>query len=136
MSVRRFTSDDPDTWYQAEGRPIFLADVLDADNSETMSVGFARYDKGAENAWTTTYDEALIVTSGRFTVRSADGAQTADAGEVIYLTADTELVYQADEDTELVYVTYPHWAEATRASRYAAALDAFHPVAAARADRS
>jgi len=136
MSVRRFTSEDPTTWYQAEGRRIFIADVIDDTNSETpMSVGFARYDAGTSNEWTANYDEALIITSGRFTVRTADGAQTADAGEVIYLTKGTELVYQAEEDTELVYVTYPHWADATRRSEHASALDEFHPVEAALASR-
>jgi ethanolamine utilization protein EutQ len=135
MSVKRFTSDDPQVWYQAEGRPIFIADVVDPDNGDTMSVGFARYEKGAENEWTTTYDEALIITSGRFTVRSAEGSQTAGAGEVIYLTAGTELVYQADEDTELVYVTYPHWEQATRNSPHASKLDAYEPVGAGRANR-
>jgi ethanolamine utilization protein EutQ len=135
MSVTRFTSDDPTTWYQPDGRPVFIADVLDESNGETMSVGFARFDKGAANPWTVTYDEALVVTRGRLTVRSADGTETADAGEVIYLTKGTELVYEAEEDTEFVYVTYPHWMAATQRSEHAAALDAYVPVAAADAGR-
>jgi ethanolamine utilization protein EutQ len=75
MSVKRFTIKDPATWYQAGDRRIFLADVLDASNSDTMSVGFARYDKGESNEWIVTYDEVLIVTKGAFTVRSAAGAR-------------------------------------------------------------
>lgn len=128
MSVRRFTSEDPTTWYQWEERQVFVADVLDETNSDTMSVGFARYDKGAANEWTVTYDEALIITKGLFTVRSSDGARTAGAGEVLYLTNGTELVYQAEEDTELVYVTYPHWADATRNSEHADAFERFRPI--------
>jgi ethanolamine utilization protein EutQ len=128
MNVRLITIKDPSVWYQAGDRPIFLADVLDETNSQSMSVGFARYRKGASNDWIVTYDEALIITKGVFTVRWADGAQTAKAGEVLFLTKDTPLTYHADEDAELVYVTYPHWADATRKSKHAAQLDFFHPV--------
>jgi ethanolamine utilization protein EutQ (cupin superfamily) len=109
MSVRHFTIKDPPTWSQHTARQIFLGDVLDSSNSDTMSVGFARYSQGQINEWTVTYDEALIVTKGISTVRSEDGAKTAKAGEVIFLTTGTKVVYQAEEDhTEVVYVTYPH----------------------------
>lgn len=129
MSVRHFTIKDPPTWYQHTDRQIFLGDVLDSSNSDTMSVGFARYSQGQINEWTVTYDEALIVTKGSFTVRSEDGAKTAKAGEVIFLTKGTKVVYQAEEDnTEVVYVTYPHWFDAQRNSTHANLLDAFHPV--------
>ena len=42
--IRRFTADDVDTWYRAGERRILLGDVLDPSNSESMSVGFARYE--------------------------------------------------------------------------------------------
>jgi ethanolamine utilization protein EutQ len=128
MSVQHFTISDPATWYQSEGRDIYLADVLGEANSDSMSVGFARYGKGAANHWVVTYDEALIITEGIFSVRSAAGTKTAKAGEVLFLRKGTSLVYQAEEDTELVYVTYPHWAEAQRSSEHARLLDTFHPV--------
>jgi hypothetical protein len=35
-------------------------------------VGFAYYAPGARNEWVVTYDEALIITRGAFTVTSAD----------------------------------------------------------------
>jgi ethanolamine utilization protein EutQ len=126
--VRHLTSSDPEVWYQPGDQRIFLADVLDPSNSDSMSVGFARYAKGEANAWTMAYDEALIITKGRFTVRHAGGEQSADAGEVLFLQNGTELVYQADEDTELVYVTHPHWMAATEKSAHAAQLEAFHPA--------
>lgn len=75
-----------------------------------------------------TYDEVLIVTKGVFTVRSVDGAQTAKAGEIIFLTKGTKVIYQGEEDnTEMVYVTYPHWMNAQRNSEYAV-LDTYHPA--------
>jgi ethanolamine utilization protein EutQ len=74
-------------------------------------------------------DEALIVTKGAFTVRSAEGVKTAQAGEVIFLAAGTKVVYEGAEDgTEVVYVSYPHWMIAQRNSEHADLLDTFHPV--------
>jgi ethanolamine utilization protein EutQ len=127
--VRLISADDVETWYRREGRRIFLADVPDPTNSDSMSVGFARYAPGQSNEWIVTYDEALIVTKGAFTVTSADGIETtAHVGEVVFLRAGTPVVYSAkDEGAEVVYVTYPHWMEAQGASEHAALLDAFRP---------
>lgn len=131
------TSADPSTWYQYRDARVFLADVVDPSISQHMSIGFARYDAGAVNRWTVQYDETLIVTRGRFSVRTAERTVTADAGEVIFLGAGTELEYVGETDgTELVYVSYPHWMEATERSATAHLLEAFHPVEAAVAARS
>jgi ethanolamine utilization protein EutQ len=129
MSVRHFTSKDA-KFYQYADRQIFVGDVLDASNSDSMSAGFYRnLRKGEKNAWIVTYDEVLIVTKGALTIRSADGAKTAAAGDVIFLTKGTELAYEAaEDDTEVVYVTYPHWMDAQTKSKHAHLLDAYHPV--------
>jgi ethanolamine utilization protein EutQ len=128
-AISHFTPDDVDTWYRPGEIQMLLGDVLDPSNSESMSVGFAHYAPGASNAWVVTYDEALIITRGAFTVTSADGVETtARAGEVIFLRAGTPVVYSAkDEGAEVVYVTYPHWSEAHAASEYAPFLDSFQP---------
>ncbi|MET0237304.1 MAG: cupin [Kibdelosporangium sp.] len=128
MSVERFAIDGPATWFQRLDQQVFLADVLDETSGTAMSVGFARYAKGETNPWTMTYDEALIITNGVFTVRGPDGPVSAAAGEVIYLRAGTDLVYEATEDTELVYVTHPHWLAATQSSDQAGRLEEFHPA--------
>jgi ethanolamine utilization protein EutQ len=111
--VRVFTVEEVDTWWRRVGRRIFLGDVLDPSNSDSMTVGFARYGPGESNGWVVTYDEALIVTKGAFTVAAEDGQETtARAGEIIFLRAGTPVVYSAkDEGAELVYVTYPHWTQ-------------------------
>ena len=129
MSVRHFVARDAD-WYQYRDRQIFVGDVIDSSNSETMSVGFYRNKvKGDRNEWIVTYDEALIVTKGALTIRFEEGAKTAKAGEVIFLTKGTKVAYEAaEDDTEVVYVTYPHWMDAHRQSEHAALLDAYHPV--------
>jgi ethanolamine utilization protein EutQ len=127
--ISHFTAEDVDTWYRPGEINMLLGDVLDPSNSESMSVGFAHYAPGASNEWVVTYDEALIVTKGAFTVTSAEGVETtARPGEVIFLRAGTPVVYSAKEEgAELVYVTYPHWAEAHAASEYAPFLDTFQP---------
>jgi ethanolamine utilization protein EutQ len=127
MGVRHFTSDDA-KFHQYADREIFVGDVLDSSN--TMSAGYYRNRrKGERNEWVVTYDEALIVTKGALTVRSADGATTARAGEVIFLTKGTEVAYEAaEDDNEVVYVTYPHWLEAQMKSEHARLLDSYHPV--------
>ncbi len=129
MSVRHFTSDDA-KFYQYADREIFVGDVLDSANSENMSVGFYRNkNKGERNEWVVTYDEALIVTKGALTVRFAEGAKTAKAGEVIFLTKGTKVAYEAaEDDTEVVYVTYPHWMDAQTKSEHAHLLDSYHPM--------
>jgi ethanolamine utilization protein EutQ len=127
--IRLFKAEDVDTWYRSGEREVFLSDVLDPSNSESMSVGFARYAPGQSNEWVVTYDEALIVTRGAYTVTSADGVETtARAGEVIFLRKGTPVVYSAkDEGADVVYVTYPHWIDAQRQSEHAAFLDTFQP---------
>lgn len=72
-AVEHYTADNVSSWYQARGVKMAIGDVLDASNSESMSVGFARYAAGAENAWTVTYDEALVITRGVFSVISEQG---------------------------------------------------------------
>lgn len=129
MSVRHFTAKDA-KFYQYADRQIFVGDVLDASNSESMSVGYYRNKtKGEKNEWVVTYDEALIVTKGALTVRSREGATTAKAGEIIFLTKGTEVAYEAaEDDTEVVYVSYPHWLDAQMRSEHAHLLDAYRPV--------
>jgi ethanolamine utilization protein EutQ len=129
MTVRHFTSNDA-KFYRYSDRQIFVGDVLDSSNSDTMSVGFYRNKKkGEKNEWVVTYDEALIVTRGALTVRSADGAKTAKAGEVIFLTKGTGIAYEAaEDDTEVVYVTYPHWVDAQTKSKHAHLLGSYHSV--------
>jgi ethanolamine utilization protein EutQ len=121
--------DDVETWHRSGERRIFVGDVVDASNSDSMSVGFARYAPGESNEWLVTYDEALVVTRGTHSVTSADGVKTtAKAGEVIFLRKGTRLVYSAEEDgADVVYVSYPHWIDAQEGSEHAHLLDTFQP---------
>ncbi|SHN39267.1 cupin [Cryptosporangium aurantiacum] len=128
MRIEKVTSDGTLAWYRRGEQNIFLADAVDATADAAMTVGFARYGRDESNEWTVSYDEALIITKGRFTVRTAERSLSAGSGEVLYLYAGTPLVYVAEEDTELVYVTYPHWTQATLDSPHADKLTQFQPV--------
>jgi ethanolamine utilization protein EutQ len=124
--VLKVSSDDPGLrWYRRGDQQLRLADAVDGSDGAAMTVGFARYAAGESNEWVMSYDEALVVTRGAFAVDS-DGASTvAEAGEVIYLSPGTPVVYRAIEDSEVVYVSYPHWYDATVRSPHAARLEEF-----------
>lgn len=128
--VSRFTPGDVPTWYQAKERRIFLGDVLDTSNSDTMSAGFAVYAPGQSNDWVVTYDEVLIVTSGEFTVTPQHGQPaTAGPGELIFLRNGTKLRYAAGEQgADVVYVAYPAWMPAQEASEHAHLLTTFQSI--------
>jgi ethanolamine utilization protein EutQ len=134
MPVERYGFEDVPAWFRPRGVRMAVGDVVDATNSDTMSVGFARYAKGAANEWTAVYDEAIVVTKGVFTVDSAAGSRTARAGEVMFLRRGSHIVYRAEEDTEWVYVTYPTWLDATQKSEVAGQLDAYDEISAAEAE--
>ena len=78
--VRKVTSDDELEWYRRGTQELRLADAIGEADGAAMTVGFARYAAGEANDWTMSYDEALIVTKGRFAVDGPDG--TVEAAEV------------------------------------------------------
>jgi ethanolamine utilization protein EutQ len=129
MTVRHFTRDDA-KFHQYKDRDIFVGDVVDASGSDSMSVGYyLNRNKGEKNEWVVTYDEALIVLRGALTIRTAEGAKTAKAGEILFLTKGTALAYEAaEDDTEVVYVSHPHWLEAQTRSEHAHLLDDYKPA--------
>jgi ethanolamine utilization protein EutQ len=129
MTVNHYTNKDA-KFFQYLNKEIFVGDVLDPSNSSHMSAGYYRNKrKGEKNEWVVTYDEVLIVAKGALTIRTADGAKTAKAGEIIFLTKGTALAYEAaEDDTEAVYVSYPHWMNAQEHSEHAHLLSSYHPV--------
>lgn len=123
--VRVVAATDPLVWFRYLQRDLALADAIGSSDGAAMSVGFARYGAGERNNWVMNYDEALVITHGRFAVESDDGTVEAGPGEVIYLSNGTRVTYRAVTDAELVYISYPHWYEATRQSDDAWRLDDF-----------
>ena len=129
MTVEHFTIRDA-RFFRYLDKDIYVGDVLDPGNSGHMSAGYYRnLRKGERNEWVVSYDEVLVVTKGALVVRTADGVTTARPGEIVFLKKGTALAYEAGEDdTEAVYVSYPHWLDATERSEHAHLLEAYRPV--------
>jgi len=114
-SVQRFTSDEATGWMEWSGTA--LVDVVnedDAPKAKLGAVGFARAPEGASSEFAFAYDETLVVTKGRCTVRSDGRELTAGVGEVLYLPAGVPGSFHADEDLELVYVASSPYGEVNR----------------------
>ena len=116
--VEHFTSDGADGWMEHAG--FTRADVANEDDTPAMklgAVGFTRAPAGARSTFDFPYDEALVVTSGRCTVRSGDREVTAGPGEVVYLPAGVPGSLTADTDLEVVYVASSPYGEVNREAR-------------------
>lgn len=58
--------------------------------------------------YTVMYDEVLVITKGRFSIRTDDSEATAGAGEILYINRETSVAYASHEEVaEMVYVTHP-----------------------------
>jgi ethanolamine utilization protein EutQ (cupin superfamily) len=97
-----------------------LADVLNEDTDDGLklgAVGFTKAPAGAGSEFEFAYDEVLVVTRGRCTVRSEGVDRTAAVGEVIYLPAGVPGSFHADTDVELVYVASSPYGEVNREAK-------------------
>jgi len=110
MRTLRITTEGLDDWSQIGDQQVFVSDLIDqaGQPDARMTVGYARVGKGESLEVSFPYDEVLVVTRGIFTVRSATGETVrAGAGEAIYLPAESQSTYVAEEDAEMVYVASP-----------------------------
>lgn len=111
----KFTSNDAKDWMEWSG--FALADVVNEDEmpeSKLGGVGFTRAPKGSSSSFEFAYDEVLVVTKGRCSVRSRDAVLTAGVGEVIFLPAGVPGTFHADEELELVYVASSPYGDVNR----------------------
>jgi ethanolamine utilization protein EutQ (cupin superfamily) len=117
-SAVKFGIRDANAWMRHSG--VELADVINEDERRDVklgAVGFMRAPAGQTTQFEFPYDEVLVVTKGRCTVRTQDGDKTASAGEVLYLFANAPGTFHTDEDTELVYVASSPYGEVNRAAK-------------------
>jgi ethanolamine utilization protein EutQ (cupin superfamily) len=113
--VRKFTIQDAQDWMEWSG--VSLSDVVNEDETpgaKLGGVGFLRAPKGATTNFEFAYDEVLVITKGKCTIRTENETTTVQASDVIYLPAETPGTFQADEDTELVYVASSPYGEVNR----------------------
>jgi ethanolamine utilization protein EutQ (cupin superfamily) len=109
-SPTKLSIADADSWFPVAGQDIHVSDLIDQSSrpDAEMTVGFARIGAGETLEISFPYDEVLIVTKGRYTVTTGEGATlTAGPGEVIYLPGGSENDSRAEEATEMVYVAAP-----------------------------
>ena len=118
QNVQKFTSADAEDWMEYSG--FALADVVNEDEAPQAklgALGFTRSPKGAKSQFDFAYDEVLVVTKGRCTVRSRDRKLTAGPGEALYLPAGVPGQIQADEDLEIVYVASSPYGKVNREAK-------------------
>jgi ethanolamine utilization protein EutQ (cupin superfamily) len=110
MSIRKFTIADAPLERMRENRDVVIGDVIGQESDSSISVGYCRYAPDQSMEYTVTYDEVLVITKGRFSIRTNEREVTAGPGEVLYIDRGTSLVYAShDEGAEMVYVTHPRW---------------------------
>jgi ethanolamine utilization protein EutQ (cupin superfamily) len=81
--VRKFTIQDAQDCMGWSG--VSLSDVVNEDEMPGVKLGgvaFSRVPKGATTNFESTYDEVLVITKGKCTVRTENGTITAQASEV------------------------------------------------------
>ena len=114
-SAEKYTSRDARDWMEWSG--FALADVVNEDETPGVKlggVGFTRAPKGASIDFEFAYDEVLVVTKGRCSIRTGDTLLAAGVGEVLYLPAGLPGTFHADEELELVYVASSPYGEVNR----------------------
>ena len=116
--VQKFTSDGATEWMEYSG--FSLADVVNEDESPEArlgALGFTRSTAGASSRFDFAYDEVLVVTRGRCTIRSQGAQLSAGPGETLYLPAHVPGEIFADEDLEIVYVASSPYGEVNREAK-------------------
>lgn len=81
--------------------------LVNVGNSSHLGAGIGTFDAGCNIEWTVTYDEVLFIHSGFFELRVENKAFMAGPGDVLWIPANSELTYKADEDVTFFYAVYP-----------------------------
>ena len=81
--------------------------LVNVSTSETLGAGIGIFDAGCQVPWTVTYDEVLFVHQGHFKLRVGDDVFNAGPGDVLWIPAHTELVYDAPKAVTFFYAVYP-----------------------------
>ncbi len=88
-------------------RSIFTVPVVNAGYSKTMGAGFCTFENCASEHTVKGYDEILYIVSGSMSLRQGDKRWRANAGDMLWIPADTKFVYEAKEKCTTFYSTCP-----------------------------
>ncbi len=116
MAVQKFTVADA-TFERSPGQTsdIFAANLVDERHGGPITIGYGRYAPGQTMRAQIAVDDVMIVLEGRVSVETADFVHSAGPGEIIYMPKGETVAIRSHGDGALTaYVTYPHWAEASR----------------------
>ena len=84
-----------------------IARLIGPDESQTMGGGVVIFEQGVSIPWTVLYDEFIFVFEGHFTLRVGDEAYECDPGDVLWIPADTPIVYEAADRAVCFYTLDP-----------------------------
>lgn len=92
------------------GQKILLKDVVTSRDAN-LGAGFMSFDHSSL-PWHLTYDEVDYVVEGTFTLQAGGKTYTCNAGDVMYIPKDTQVVFGSPSQAKVFYVTYPaNWSE-------------------------
>ena len=84
-----------------------IARLIGPEQSQTMGGGVVVFEKGISIPWTVLYDEFIVVLEGHFTMRAGDEVYECDPGDVLWIPADTPIVYEAEARAVCFYTLFP-----------------------------
>ena len=85
---------------------VYTHDLLTLEQSPRLGVGLMTMER-CDFAWTLGYDEVDLVLEGELTIRTAQGEQTARAGEGVFIPRGTQIHFCTPSHARFLYVTYP-----------------------------
>src|SRR5579863_3594485 len=101
--VKHFSIGDLDM-KPAEGGPVHA--VVNAGYSTELGAGIGVFENCAI-PWTVTYDEVLFIKDGRLDLRVGKKLYRAEAGDILWIPAGTDLVYEAKKKVIFFYAVHP-----------------------------
>ncbi|MGV9314524.1 hypothetical protein ACWDR0_20415 [Streptomyces sp. NPDC003691] len=114
-------------WQQFADKRIYIGDLADDGIPKSMGAGFAALYPGDTMEWVPSYDEFIIILSGRFAVDFEGGSVSAGPRDMVWVEKGEPVVFRADgEEVLLAFGTNPPW-QTTPETRASAAM--FRPLA-------
>lgn len=105
IKVKHFKKSDLD--FSTDQSDSAIHSLVNVGNSSHLGAGIGVFAAGCNMEWTVSYDEVLFIHSGNFSLLVGKMEFTAEAGDVLWIPAGTELVYAAEKDVTFFYAVYP-----------------------------
>ncbi|MFD8551700.1 hypothetical protein ACFV08_08860 [Streptomyces fradiae] len=119
-------------WQRFADTRIYIGDLADDGVPKSMGAGYACLYPGDVMEWVPSYDEFIVVLSGRFAVDFEGGSVSAGPHEMVWVEKGDPVTFRADgEKVLLAFGTNPPW-QTTPETRASAAM--FRPLDASPVD--